>query len=91
VYNWRGEDRVRVDVSSLKVPVGAEIDVRSVGDLFGEGRRIEAADGLMVIPMTGWGREQPVGVIQELPATLPEFGVFVLRWNERAGPQRARP
>ncbi len=103
VYNWGGGCSVRADLSQLDIPEGAQYELRSVRDYYGQGLRGPYRGRPIRIPMSGWPVRQPIGEFDgELPATEPEFGVFVLTWRvapwlshrgrmlslfERAGPR----
>lgn len=82
VYNWGGRCSVRADLSKLNIPEGAQYELRSVRDYYGRGLRGRYRGRPIRIPMLDWPVRQPIGEFDgELPATEPEFGVFVLTWR----------
>jgi hypothetical protein len=82
VYNWGMQCRVEVDVTSLNIPRGARYELRNVQDYFGQPLRGVYRGRELKVPMTGWPLARPTGGFEgALPATLPEFGVFVLTWR----------
>lgn len=91
VYNWDRLPSVRVDLSSLGYRPGDGYEIRNVQDYFGERLRGLYRGGTVRVPMTGWRAELPIGYAGDaLPATFPEFGVFVVT-RAGAGVARVRP
>ena len=87
IYNWGLRCRAEVDVSELGIAPGSRYWIHNVQDYFGppitgiySGRTIPA-------PMTGWKVAQPLGDFSAtLPPTFPEFGAFVLTWQNSVRP-----
>jgi hypothetical protein len=83
VYNWDRLPSVAVDLGSLALRAGDSYEIRSVQDYYGAGLRGVYRGGAVDVPMEGWKPEPPIGYTAErLPATFPEFGVFVVTWAQ---------
>lgn len=95
VYNWDRLPAVLIDVGSLTIRPGDAYEIRSVQDYYGAAVSGVYRGGAIEVSMTGWRTELPIGYTGAgLPATFPEFGVFVVTWGEDASrtnrPHRTR-
>jgi hypothetical protein len=87
---------VAVDLSAIeaagKIAPGAVVTVRPAQNL-SQSTELLYEESTIEVPMMGWTPTAPAGrdLEQEpLPATFPQFGVFVLEWPA-AGPAAADP
>jgi hypothetical protein len=86
IYNWDRLASVLVDLGSLPIRPGDRYEIRNVQDYYGAAITGVYRGGAIEVPMTGWRVELPIGYFAErLPATFPEFGVFVVTWTEAGG------
>lgn len=91
LYNWDLLSTVLVDLGSLPIRAGDRYEIRNVQDYFGAPMRGVYRGGPIEIPTSGWRAEPPIGFgSQSLPATFPEFGVFVVTWGRAAEGSRVR-
>jgi hypothetical protein len=91
LYNWDLLPAVLVDLGSLPIRAGDRYEIRNVQDYFGAPWRGVYRGGAIEVPMSGWRAEPPIGYTAErLPATFPEFGVFVVTWGRAAEASRVR-
>ncbi len=92
VYNWDRRPSVAIDVSSLGMRRGDAYEIRNVQDYYGEAVQRIYRGGPLDVPMTGWQAASPVGYQgPALPATFPEFGVFVVTWGDSMGARHPLP
>jgi len=92
IYNWDLSNAVDVDVSSLGL-LDDDVTLRNIQDYYGATQALAVNAGTLSVPMQGWTTAIPIGyTLGSLPATLPQFGVFVVEWDvTRSTPYRARP
>lgn len=85
VVNWSQNSAVQVALADLetdgKLNGVSAVRVCSVQDP-SEWRSVEVSNGAITIPLAGWPVAAPAGRPEEepLPATLPEFGAFLVEW-----------
>jgi hypothetical protein len=94
VLNWDGADEAQVSLEDLAEgtapATGAALRISAVHSA---SAALEASydGGPVRIPLTGWSEDRPAGrpAWEPLPPTLPELGVFRIRWSVE-GPSAPR-